>query len=191
MRRIVLSIVVASALGACSSHSGTATQADEGADAAADASEDVDAGDPFATPVQCSSGTYWMGADLGSNQMHPGVACTASCHVAQGSASKLPFDIAGTLYPTAHEPDDCDGIGGATVVITDANGQDHTIAVNPAGNFFNQSNAGAGAIPMPYTAKVVANGKTRAMMASQTSGDCNACHTEQGTQKAPGRILLP
>ena len=43
----------------------------------------------------------------------------------------------------------------------------------------------------PYTAKVLYNGNERVMHAEQTSGDCNACHTQYGTQDAPGRILLP
>jgi hypothetical protein len=34
-------------------------------------------------------------------------------------------------------------------------------------------------------------GKTRAMVAPQTNGDCNSCHTENGANKAPGRVLLP
>ena len=31
----------------------------------------------------------------------------------------------------------------------------------------------------------------RAMVAAQTSGDCNSCHTLAGTNGAPGRIMLP
>jgi hypothetical protein len=46
-------------------------------------------------------------------------------------------------------------------------------------------------------AKVVSMGRERAMIESQTSGDCNSCHTQNGTtpvgatMKAPGRIVLP
>jgi predicted CXXCH cytochrome family protein len=29
------------------------------------------------------------------------------------------------------------------------------------------------------------------MMTPQETGDCNSCHTEQGRNGAPGRILLP
>jgi len=48
-----------------------------------------------------------------------------------------------------------------------------------------------GAVAMPYTAKVKYNGLERVMVASQTTGDCNSCHTQAGTKGAPGRILLP
>jgi hypothetical protein len=132
----------------------------------------------------------WTLGDTKSPEMHPGVACD-TCHKVLGSATAYPFDIAGTVYPTAHEPDDCYGITGATVVITDANHQDHSLPVNAAGNFYNLDYVIAGAIATPYTAKVVYNGKERPMITPQTSGDCNSCHNQQGTQNAQGRILLP
>lgn len=89
-----------------------------------------------------------------------------------------------------HTPDDCWGASGGAidVVITDASGGVHTPAVNTAGNFTLQVRGG---IPTPYTAKVVANGKTRAMSTPQTNGDCNECHTQTGAQSAPGRIMAP
>ena len=46
-------------------------------------------------------------------------------------------------------------------------------------------------IQLPYTARVVANGKVSAMTTPQTNGDCNSCHTQRGDNVAPGRILLP
>ncbi len=122
--------------------------------------------------------------------MHPGVGCN-TCHTLIGSAAKFPFDMAGTVYPTAHEPDNCYGVTGAQVIITDSKGTDHTLQVNSAGNFYNLNYLGIGAISTPYTARVVANGKVREMISPQTDGDCNKCHTEQGTQAAPGRIMMP
>jgi hypothetical protein len=44
---------------------------------------------------------------------------------------------------------------------------------------------------------VVSGDKERAMTATQTSGDCNSCHTVAGTNTvagadpAPGRIVAP
>ena len=38
----------------------------------------------------------------------------------------------------------------------------------------------AGAIALPFHAKVVVGTKERAMVAAQKSGDCNSCHTEKG-----------
>ena len=96
--------------------------------------------------------------------------------------------IAGTVFPTAHEPDDCNGsnAGGAQIVITDANGKVTKITANSVGNFYSQV-----AIALPFRAKVVVGTKERAMVASQKTGDCNSCHTEKGDNSAPGRIVLP
>ena len=45
--------------------------------------------------------------------------------------------MAGTVYPTLHEPDDCHGLSKPTlsVLVIDALGVSHTIPVNAAGNF--------------------------------------------------------
>lgn len=138
-------------------------------------------GDPFGGTTVCTSKTTWSS---GENQnMRPGEACIA-CH----ATNKGPdFNIAGTVYPTGHEPNDCNGKGGVTIVITDAKGTAHNISVNSVGNF-----SFTGTLPLPYTAKVTTSaGATRAMLLSQTVGDCNTCHTEKGANGAPGRIVVP
>ncbi|HEY8077404.1 MAG TPA: hypothetical protein VIF62_24930 [Labilithrix sp.] len=160
---------------------------DGGADG--DPSDGVDAA-IYATPVQCTSGaTGGAGNDA---LMQPGSACR-TCHVLGGSASGKTWDIAGTVYPTAHEPDNCNGAvpSGVTIVITDANGAQTSLPVNGVGNFYHADLFGFGKIPTPYTAKVVSGGKVRAMLTPQTEGDCNSCHTVSGTMLAPGRIMLP
>jgi hypothetical protein len=133
----------------------------------------------------CTSNSFWRS---GENQsMRPGEACI-NCHSYSSEAPA--FVVAGTVYPTVREPADCNGSnssGNATVIITDANGTAHSVAVNSVGNFMLQ---GAG-IPLPYHAKVQVGTATRSMIAAQTSGDCNSCHTEQGANGAPGRIMLP
>ncbi len=141
---------------------------------------------PTNTPTVCTSDQLWTRGDHGSSSMHPGMACI-DCHKSTDEDDAPLYRIAGTVYPTAHEPDDCYGASGAvTVEITDANGKTYSLPVNGAGNFFSSAR-----ITMPYRAKVVSAGKTRAMVAPQTNGDCNACHTEQGAEKAPGRIMTP
>ena len=138
--------------------------------------------DPFAADPVCTSGSFWTNGE--GPTMRPGEACIA-CHTAQRGPS---FAVAGTVYPTAHEPDDCNGASsGAVVVITDAQGMVYELAVNAAGNFYLEN----ATLALPFTAKVVVNGVERAMSASQTSGDCNSCHTQQGASSAPGRIVLP
>jgi hypothetical protein len=138
-------------------------------------------GDPFGGGSVCTSKTTWKSGNNAS--MRPGETCIA-CHTANRGPA---FSIAGTVYPTGHEPNDCNGKAGATVIITDAQGKAHNITVNAVGNFYL-----AGSIPTPYTAKVTTTaGGVRSMLAPQTSGDCNTCHTEKGANGAPGRIVTP
>ena len=161
-------------MGSCSATNGVAS---DGGSADANAN-------PYGTPLMCTSMTNWNGAS-GQN-MRPGEACIA-CH----SLGRGPrFAIAGTLYPSAHEPDDCNGANtstnAATVVITDKNGTVTTLRPNSVGNFSYQ-----GTLATPFQAKVVQGGKERVMATPQTSGDCNSCHTAAGANSAPGRIILP
>ena len=140
-------------------------------------------GTEFNTPTVCTSKTTWTRGDRGSASMHPGVACI-TCHDANRGPA---FSIGGTVYPSAHEPDDCNGVkAGVQVVITDAAGKVTTLTVNAAGNFSSSAN-----IQTPFHAKVVSGGRERAMVGAQTDGDCNKCHTETGTKSAPGRIVAP
>lgn len=167
---------------ASSTSSGGSSSGTSGSSSGASSSSGT--GPEFATPTVCTSKTTWTRGDRGSPSMHPGVACIA-CHATEKDAPA--FTIAGTVYPSAHEPDDCSGVsGGAQVIVTDAAGKTLTLPVNSAGNFYSTSS-----ITTPFRAKVVANGKERAMAATQTVGDCNSCHTEAGTSSAPGRILTP
>jgi len=148
----------------------------------------ADAGppDPLGATPTCTSGTTWTGGNNGSAVMNPGRACIA-CHAGNGEAPQ--FAIAGTVYPTGHEPDLCNGANGtngAHVVIVDAANHTVTLTPNAAGNF-----SYTGTLATPYTAKVTYQGRERIMPAAQTSGDCNSCHTQNGTNGAPGRITLP
>jgi hypothetical protein len=111
--------------------------------------------------------------------MEPGYACV-TCHN---------NFLAGTVYPTAHEPTDCDGVNvtNATVQVTDATGAVTSIPINNVGNFYTNGSV----ITPPVQVEVVYNGATRAMATPLSIGDCNSCHTEQGANGAPGRIMLP
>ncbi len=153
----------------------------------------TDPTDPYGTPVMCSSGTHWTLGDEGSELMRPGRACI-SCHATSGDPGEPPppaFSIAGTVYPSAHEPDDCNGVrgDGSAAIVVEVRGHDGNVQMlypNEAGNFFSLD-----PIALPLTAVVHYQGRTRAMVTEQPSGDCNSCHTEGGTSMAPGRILLP
>ena len=136
---------------------------------------------PTNTPVVCTSKTQAKGGD--SSLMKPGGACI-TCHSMQGGPA---YVVAGTVYPTAHEPNDCNGVNGAmSVVVTDKNGAVTTIAVNSAGNF-----SSGGNILAPFKVKVVSGATERAMLGSVTAGDCNTCHTVAGVNGAPGRVMSP
>jgi hypothetical protein len=134
--------------------------------------------------VVCTSGVTSHSSE--GSSMSPGDTCVTCHSSSNGEASML--TIGGTVYPTAHEPTNCDGVSvtGATVVITDANNKVQTLTVNSVGNF--QSSASVAA---PYKASVVYNGATLSMITAQTSGDCNSCHSVDGANGAPGRVMLP
>jgi len=143
---------------------------------------------PYNTATVCTSGL--TGTTSESSAMRPGEACI-NCHK---NSSEAPIDaIMGTIYPTAHEPNDCVGASStnyAGVQITATDGQGHTVTVTPnsGGNFLGGF---AGEFTSAYTVKVTYQGRERDMLTPQTSGDCNSCHTETGTNGAPGRIMLP
>lgn len=144
----------------------------------------------FDVPAQCTSTTTTGNTE--NRFMYPGRACI-SCH-AQENARKgreeTPAGIAGTVYPTAHEPDRCNGTNlPATVVITDSANHVYRLSTTTNGNFHMYAQ-GSGFTP-PYRARVETANGTREMLTPQTSGDCNSCHTQTGAHGAPGRIILP
>jgi len=140
----------------------------------------VDAGAPAdggSTAGVCTSKVMYSGGNGAT--MRPGNDCK-TCHS---------FSIAGTVYPTSHEPDNCNGVNGNTgvrVVITGANGQALTLTPSAAGNFYSNT-----AVSSPFTVKITKGAATRAMATPQTVGACNSCHTQAGDMNAPGRIMSP
>ncbi|HNF96837.1 MAG TPA: hypothetical protein PKO07_23675 [Pseudomonadota bacterium] len=155
-----------------------------------DAGSDAGGGGDGGTGVVCTSGTTWMGGNKGSSSMYPGKACI-TCHATVSGAPT--FQIAGTVYPTAHEPDSCNGTGGGgtpiSVEIIGADGTVFPLTVNSVGNFTYRPRTSS--IKLPYTAQVKQGTKTRAMKSSQMNGDCNTCHSQDGASGAPGRIMAP
>jgi hypothetical protein len=134
-------------------------------------------------PLPCTGQQWPPTSNHESPLMHPGVACI-DCHDKHFNAPVL--TIAGTIYGDAYIDNDCYGTAGAQIEVTDANGAVYTMTSNPAGNFYRQ-----GPVYFPISAKVTFNGKEIAMKQTVTTGDCNSCHTWNGAQNAPGRILLP
>jgi mono/diheme cytochrome c family protein len=137
-------------------------------------------------PEVCSTGSTWDEGDEGSELMHPGGNCIA-CHAEEEDAPR--FLIAGTVMAAFDDDMDCNGVEGVSVVLTGVTGQVTTLTTNAAGNFFLRE--GEATIDLPYTAKVVYQGRERAMTTPQSSRNCAACHTESGLNGAPGRIVVP
>ena len=149
-----------------------------------DAGTTGDAGKLADGGALCTSGTFWTKGNDGSGLMNPGQVCQG-CHQLMGGPG---FTAAGTVYPSAHEPNNCNGsnVPNLTVIITDAQNREIRIPLNAAGNFYTRTR-----IRAPFKARVTDGQKTRAMQGTVTRGDCNGCHTESGANGAPGRILAP
>jgi len=150
--------------------------------------------DPLNAPAKCSSGVFWTPADGDSRHMRPGESCAseAACHGA--GTTGLHLDVAGTVYPTGHEPDDCHGYDPAAtgadlvhVVVTDSAGMEFSMLPNDVGSVYLTAS-----LTFPLHAKVTnSTGGERAMVAPIDDGSCNHCHTQTGDNAAPGRITIP
>ncbi len=141
------------------------------------------AADPGDEPSVCTSARWWTDGSAASTRMKPGGACIA-CHAATPGSPR--FAIAGTVYPTLHEPDDCYGATSSAVVeVTSGDGGLLILPVNSAGNFFQFA---SDEVVPPFRVRLIFDGGVRSMLASQESGDCNSCHTQTGANGAPGRV---
>jgi hypothetical protein len=169
--------VAASGMSGASEGSNTSGGADSADGGSADGGASGSMSATSGTIEVCTSGVFYQGTP--GPTMDPGDTCP-TCH--------SNFEIAGTVYPTADEPTDCDGVTGSTlsVVITDAKGNVQTLAVNATGNFYSME-----AVAMPFHAKVISKTTERDMVDAQSTGDCNYCHTPTGFNGAPGRIMAP
>lgn len=116
--------------------------------------------------------------------MKPGGDCIG-CH-SQGEGPR--FTVAGTVMNAYNDDTDCNGVSGVTVRLTDTNGKTLDLVTNSAGNFYRQ---GATGIATPFTVKLINGTRERSMATPQTDGNCASCHSAQGANGAPGRILAP
>jgi len=150
----------------------------------------VDAGssDAGPSPTTCASASYWTGGDTASANMNPGKACR-QCHATRAPFKNYPY--AGTVFPGLHEQDLCNAHppAGARIDIIDKNGT--VLSLTPSATSGNFHSAFVVSVVTPYTARITANGHTSTMTTPQTNGDCNFCHTEQGANGAPGRLVWP
>lgn len=148
--------------------------------------------EPETGPVgACMSGKFWTdGIKPNSPQKVPGRTCVSSmCHSATSKAPNIPLTMAGTIYGGLHDVDDCNGVDGTegyAVAIMDEMGVEipPRIFVGPTGNFTYTK-----ALPANFKVKVIKGGIDTAMNAPVSDGNCNSCHTADGTKGAKGRII--
>lgn len=133
------------------------------------------------SPDECASGRKWVGGNHGSPTMHPGQDCR-ECHS---------FAVAGTVYSEAglHDPSNCAGLEGVSILIEDAAGKMFSLESNEAGNFYLKRSQGPLKFPLTVTAE--SSDATREMIMPAPNGSCSSCHSESGADGAPGRITLP
>ena len=119
--------------------------------------------------------------------MEPGGDCI-SCHSSNDGPG---FTFAGTVMNALHDDQNCQGVAGITVTITDAANKVITMTTNENGNFYSEVRKNT--ITFPYKAEVTRNGKTVQMVTARSASetDCASCHSAAGANAAPGRILAP
>lgn len=134
----------------------------------------------------CSTSQWWVEGDEESSMMHPGGDCI-DCHTREGEGPR--FAVAGTVSGAADDEDDCRGIPEVQVELLDPDGTVFlTLQSNAAGNFFSSAALTGNT---PYTARITCEGRTSEMSTPQTDGACMSCHTAEGAEGAPGRIVVP
>jgi hypothetical protein len=172
---------------AADSSPGTSGDGATAGEGATDGEEEEEGGGMFEMATdECASGRKWVGGNEESPLMRPGSDCVG-CHRDEGEGPL--YLAAGTVYEALDEPDDCYGLEGATVEVTDADGTVWMLTTNAAGNFFIEP--GDGPLVFPFTAKVTYDGAELPMATAQSDGNCNTCHTQMGANLAAGRIYVP
>ncbi len=145
------------------------------------------AADMLAENNSCASGLSWPHGDDGSELMHPGGDCI-KCH-AQRDKGPV-YEIAGSVYESLTEEDDCAGLEGAIIEITDINNNVFTMTSNAAGNFFMTPEEAEG-IEYPATVKAIYDGRENPMIGLLPYGNCTDCHTRNGNwTSAGGRVFV-
>ena len=130
----------------------------------------------------CRSGLRWVGGDSPSAEMHPGSDCL-SCH---DDASARPLILGGTVYPAGRrspsEPtNDCFGLEGVLVIVTDANRRQYATTSNRAGNFYLEGRTSEFAMPYSASLRWYRDGVgvellNTPMGTSASYGGCARCH---------------
>jgi len=139
-----------------------------------------------AAGVACETGQWWTRGDRGTSLMHPGGDCI-DCHEREDEGPT--FSAAGTVHLAFDDETDCRGVPDVLVELI---GPDDEVfyanETNSAGNFSTTTSLTG---HTPYTVRLTYAGRTRSMTTPQTDGACMSCHTAEGKNDAPGRIVVP
>lgn len=164
---------------------GDDTEADSGGNDTAETVDSADTSDSGVDTAVCNtdneecspsaSGCGGSGAD-----MLPGANCL-SCHTRGGANEAPTWSAGGTLFL---DIDGSAGVRGATVIVTDVDGNEETMNTSTSGNFFTN-----GRLTPPLTARIEYGGNTVEMASSVNTGACNTCHTCEGA--AGGKLHAP
>lgn len=138
--------------------------------------------------------------DEGPEHM-PGEPCLV-CHSEASDRGDEIFAVAGTVYLRA---EDAEGLGGALVTITDAEGRSFTVETNRAGNFMVEEVPGEGGfldngegeatvgweLAWPLTTSIQ-HGAIEVDMETpiRLEGSCNECHASEASETSIGRIVV-
>jgi hypothetical protein len=145
---------------------------------------------PDAGDIACGSASTCTSGMMSTTHPSPGhyagEACNA-CHAVQ-ALSTAPFAACGTVFPTCHEPDQCNGLLGVMIEITDPDANVvATMTTNAAGNFVDTRQL----LPPSFGATLTYAGRQAHTTTPHGDGDCNGCHTESGANGAAGRLFVP
>ena len=133
----------------------------------------------FEDSGDCLSGYKWIGGERPSAKMKPGGTCI-SCHEDQGAPE---YSIAGTIFDSTSQANDCYGLSGVTIKVVDDNGLSYETTANEAGNFYLlQADA---PVVFPATVSLTDGIDEVFMVTDLVVGDCNGCHN------ANSRIVGP
>lgn len=116
--------------------------------------------------------------------MMPGDNCLR-CHNPISDTGAPPWSAGGTVFPSTDSALE-DGVQGAVIEITDAQGKVVRLTTNEVGNFYT-----AEALEAPLRVALEHGGKRIEMPVDAPAGSCNACHSIPPVGNAPGRIRLP
>jgi len=153
-----------------------------GPDASMQGGVDAPGGGMIDAPLGSGSGSGSNGcinqvtANLGDGHHNPGTNCMNGCH-------NHGFTIAGTIYSSATSNT---AVTGATVTVTDANGQVLHIVSQLNGNFYSSTPV---AYPLTVNASSCPNISKMSAQVTSGGGACaqSGCHTSGGQ----GQIHLP